>query len=296
MPVVMPFGRHRGQPLGKVPDDYLAWLANQARNVDPVIREAAQRELFARGTTRDSCDHWTDRDRPARSARSVDLAGVDRAAIFALLSDLLATGCRVVARGEGAVHIYGRPAPDLRVRLARHHAAIDALARHVRIDATGRPRVTPATVILARLRADGLTVQAMPGGAVAVEPTPTVDPLAELTAGGRHELWCRLALGLPEPGCAGPTAGPAHPGTLAGLHRHCLTFAERAGAAGVRHRQQRWERFAAAVAAVRSGQGGWMGVRAELAEHCGEQAERLERQERTQAAARWKAWSTAVAT
>lgn len=39
LPKVMPFGKHRGQPLHQVPADYIYWLLGQD-NVDPTLREA----------------------------------------------------------------------------------------------------------------------------------------------------------------------------------------------------------------------------------------------------------------
>ena len=41
IPRVMPFGKHRGQPISAVPDDYKAWLLRQS-DIDPYLVKALQ--------------------------------------------------------------------------------------------------------------------------------------------------------------------------------------------------------------------------------------------------------------
>ena len=41
IPSIMPFGKHRGQPIAHVPDDYKAWLLRQS-DIDPYLIKALQ--------------------------------------------------------------------------------------------------------------------------------------------------------------------------------------------------------------------------------------------------------------
>lgn len=41
IPRIMPFGKHRGQPIATVPDDYKAWLLRQS-DIDPYLIKALQ--------------------------------------------------------------------------------------------------------------------------------------------------------------------------------------------------------------------------------------------------------------
>lgn len=41
VPRIMPFGKHRGQPIAAVPDDYKAWLLRQS-DIDPYLIKALQ--------------------------------------------------------------------------------------------------------------------------------------------------------------------------------------------------------------------------------------------------------------
>ncbi len=196
--------------------------------------------------------------------------------------------------GEGCVHVYdGRLTAELRARLAQHQWDVDALARLVRWSASGQPRSTPATTVLARLRRDGAAVTALPDGLLRVEPAPAPDRLAELTHGARRELWFRVAAGVPEPDAPMGALAGGHPGVLAGLHGFCVRRAEKC-ALGDDDRLGRWRAWAAAVAAVRARQGGKIPGLAELIRHCLAQAERLERCGKAVAAAKWRRWAEAL--
>ena len=41
IPKIMPFGKHKGVPIGEVPRDYLGWLGRQ-QDVDPYLLKAIQ--------------------------------------------------------------------------------------------------------------------------------------------------------------------------------------------------------------------------------------------------------------
>jgi hypothetical protein len=44
----MPFGRHKGQLLQYIPEDYLMWLLDGCDNLRPRLRQAVERELERR--------------------------------------------------------------------------------------------------------------------------------------------------------------------------------------------------------------------------------------------------------
>ncbi len=289
----MTFGKHQGEPVQHVPTSYLSWVLRVCHNVNADLRAAIGAELARRGIGRRHLagrpDHPGEHVGPV--AATLPVHAEARAAVFALLSDLLRAGIRVVARGEGCVHVYGgRLSPELRARLARQHGDLDGLVRLVRWSAPGQPRSTPATTVLARLRRDGTDITALPDGTLRVEPAPATDPLAELTQGDRRELWFRLAAGVPEPDVPTPSVGADHPGVLAGLHGFCIRRAAKCTSAGDDDRVRRWRAWAAAVAAMRGGQCGCVPGLAELIGHCLAQAERLERCGKAVASAKWRRW------
>ncbi len=218
---------------------------------------------------------------------------VDTAGIMRLLADLLAARVRAVARGEGAVHLYGGLTPDLRDRLARYADEIDRLVAWVRWTAPDRPRITPATQPMARMQAAGVRLTALPDGTVSVSPRPTTDALAALTPRGRAEVWFRLAAGLPHPDAEAELAR-AHPGIAAGLHAYCLRRAIRAAAARHDAKARRWAAFAAAVASLREGRGVVSPLLADLAAHCRRQEGQLARRDQRGAAAKWAEWAQAL--
>ena len=136
-PVTMPFGKHKGRLVTAVNTPYLSWLLRECHNASPALRAAVQTELARRAAARrppatltptPSANDAT-ASRPtvppaptgSANASSANLNGtVDHTAVLRLLSDLLDAGLRVVARGEGAVHLYGGAlTPDLRDRLAQ---------------------------------------------------------------------------------------------------------------------------------------------------------------------------------
>jgi hypothetical protein len=41
----MPFGKHRGTPLEKVPEDYLRWVLDHCENVGPTLRRGIEQRL-----------------------------------------------------------------------------------------------------------------------------------------------------------------------------------------------------------------------------------------------------------
>jgi hypothetical protein len=46
--IFMSFGKHRGEPLAKVPFDYLAWCLRACERLDPWMRRAIEVELERR--------------------------------------------------------------------------------------------------------------------------------------------------------------------------------------------------------------------------------------------------------
>ena len=304
--MTMPWGKHKGRPVSSVDTNYLRWLLRECINAAPALRAAVQAELDRRAESR--------RQSPVAAAPAPALgvnAGsapgspsastVDHAAVLRLLSDLVGAGHHVVARGEGAVHVYalahsGALTAGLRSRLTQYHAHLDTLARWVRWESPGRPRITPATLLLTRLRSAGVAVVAHQGGDVGVAPGSETDPLAALTPTGRRELWVRLALNLPDADGAFPadTVQP-HPGVLAGLHGYCVRRAERADRRAAGDQSRRWLGIAAAVQAVRNGQvGAGAGTKPELvdlASYCRRQAATLARRDRIGASSKWVRWA-----
>jgi hypothetical protein len=41
----MPFGKHRGEDLDDVPDDYLCWVLDNCTNITPTLRRAIEERL-----------------------------------------------------------------------------------------------------------------------------------------------------------------------------------------------------------------------------------------------------------
>ena len=44
----MPFGKHRGEPISAIPEDYLSWLLHSGRSVDEDLRWTMEMELANR--------------------------------------------------------------------------------------------------------------------------------------------------------------------------------------------------------------------------------------------------------
>jgi exodeoxyribonuclease X len=42
IPKVMPFGKHKGEPIDSIPDDYRSWLLRQS-DVDPYLLKALEK-------------------------------------------------------------------------------------------------------------------------------------------------------------------------------------------------------------------------------------------------------------
>jgi hypothetical protein len=299
--VVMTFGKHRGLPVSEVPTHYLQWVKSECYRIDPNVRAAVLDELDRRGRVRGSGrpedpGQVAAPDQQATSATTDSVpTGGDRAVVFRMLSDALSCGVRLVARGEGAVHAYGRPSSNLRARLLRHQADIDALAAHLRWASPDRTRITPATQLMAQLRAEGRTLTPLPSGQVAISPEPEEEALAVLSAGGRLELWARLVLSLPDLAIAPatPSQMALPPNTLAGLHKHCLERVE-TSASGPQERGNHWKRWADTVAAVRAGQVGFVSERTDLASYCMAQGSSLELRGQSGAARKWRRWADAL--
>lgn len=164
--VIMPFGKHRGQTLDQVDSGYLTWCVRECTTIDADLLDAIKAELARRrslGRERDDDPRarsqgqgqgqsQTQARAPLPVPPSATPSAHDRAAVFDLLAHALAAGVRLIARGNGAIHCYGAVNPDLRVRLARHYHHLDFLSGWVAWEAPGRPRHTPATALLARLR------------------------------------------------------------------------------------------------------------------------------------------------
>ena len=287
----MPWGKFRGRPVTTVATNYLRWVLRTCLNAPSELRWAIQIELSRRAAIQ--ADRTGQRLASTQTVPTPapDLPpAVEPAAIMRLLADLLAAGVRVIARGEGSVHLYGGLTPSLRDSLGRLHGDLDRLAAWVRWAAPTQPRVTPATQLMSRLAASGITLSALPDGTVAVSHRQATDPLATLTPRGRGEVWFRLAAGLPAP-VAEPAMTRVHPGTAAGLHAYCVRRAAHATAAGESSKACRWAAYADAIAAVREGRGVVSPLLADLAVHCRRQASQLIARGRTGAAAKWEHWA-----
>jgi hypothetical protein len=300
--VVMPFGKHRGHALDQVDSGYLAWCVRECSNLNADLRAAIMAELAQRRYRQGANDSSprTPYVAPAIATNNSNsnYSGVDRAAVFDLLALSLATGVRVIARGDGAVHSYGAVNPDLRLRLAHHHRDLDCLAAWIAWESPGRPRHTPATALLARLRRDGAKVTALANGEIAVSMSPPADgadALGEIAAAGRREMWFRLAAHLPEPDDAAPSLAGAPPNALAGLHRHCQVRTERAiNNATKGSLAERWQLWADAVSAVRTRQSGTINRLEDLLAYCLERSAAAERRGQMVAARRWRVWADAL--
>jgi hypothetical protein len=105
----MPFGKHKGEPLSEIPDDYLEWLLSGEITLRPWLREAITTErirriLNGRGSSnqqshangngsnwRDSWDEFTrrygeERQAPRSGARRLP-AGVTREAALQIVEE-----------------------------------------------------------------------------------------------------------------------------------------------------------------------------------------------------------------
>src|SRR5690242_6644045 len=135
----MPFGKYKGHAVHEIDTGYLTWCANTCKNLTGGVRAAIEAELAARN--RDLTPE------PLPEPAAIDLAAIDRRAVYALLNALVAAEVRVVARGNGAVHLYapgGELAPALRADLERLHGDLDAWARWVAWESPSVQRQTPA--------------------------------------------------------------------------------------------------------------------------------------------------------
>ena len=45
MTIRMPFGKHKGEELGNIPDDYLFWCLDHCTSMSPSLRKAIERHL-----------------------------------------------------------------------------------------------------------------------------------------------------------------------------------------------------------------------------------------------------------
>jgi uncharacterized protein (DUF3820 family) len=304
----MPFGRYKGAALTTIPTGYLAWVAREVRSGPPGLLDAVNVELARRAAAARCAAVPPPPSTPP--ADSAPLANEVRAAAMALLSDLLAAGVRVVARGQGAVHFYGRLSAALRARLARHYLDIDSLARLVRCDSQGRPRITLASTILAGLRWQGFRVEARPGFYLAIWPYPLPHlPLREECGGVWRELWFRCAVGLPDPDVREPSATssrtalrteqgekppvgkrPGQPdrANLEALREHCH---ERVARCRTRSAWDRWTGWDDALVTVLDGKPASLPALAALRDHCRAQASRFVGGE---VGERWRKWFAAV--
>jgi hypothetical protein len=286
---LMPFGKFKGCPVRDVDAAYLRWCLRECHTLDADMRAAIEDELARRGAVGNT---QAGHDRERGDAPT----GNDRAALFDLLSDLIAAGARIVAKGDGAIHLFAASAltPDLRSRLRRLHADIDALARWVLYESPGRYRTTPAATLLARLRSRGVPVVALPGGSVVSSDFETgEDALAELSAAARREAWLRVAANLPDPDVANGSNGshvPTPPNALAGLHAHVAKRAAR----GTGKWAGKWRTYAETVAAARAWQVAPVLVIEDLVAHCRLEAERARRRNSDAAALRWRGWTEAL--
>ena len=43
--MTMPFGKYKGRPLNRVPDDYLTWCLDECDNISPTLRRAIENHL-----------------------------------------------------------------------------------------------------------------------------------------------------------------------------------------------------------------------------------------------------------
>ena len=290
-PTAMPWGKFRGRPVTTVTTSYLMWVMRECLNAPSELRAAIQIELSRRAAIQaDRTEQRLDRTQTVPTLATDLPPFVDHVAICRLLADLLVAGVRVVARGEDSVHAYGGLSRALRDNLGRLQGNLNRLAAWVRWSAPGKPRVTPATLLMSRLAAAGVTLTALPNGTVAMSPQPTTDPLAALTPRGKGEVWFRLAAGLPNP-VAEPALARSHPGTAAGLHAYCLHRAAQTTAAGESGKARRWAAYADAVAAVREGRGVVSPVLVDLGTHCRRQASQLIARGRAGAAEKWMNWA-----
>ena len=310
--VVMPWGRHRGRPVSAVDSSYLDWVLRECRNAAPALRSAAQAELDRRAAMRrlpSSTPKSTAKLTPITSTTAMphqtctpdvstatkDLPPlVDHVGIMLLLADLLVARVCIVARGEGAIHVFGGLTPALRDRLARQHANIDRLVAWVRWSAPDhRLRVTNASQLMARLRSAGTTITALPDGTVAVSPRSTIDPLAALTTRARSEVWFRAAVGIPDLADE-PVGASAHPNVTAGILRYCLRRADQAATRGATVLARRWNEYAAAVAEIRNGWSGRSARLLPLVSFLRRQAAALAKRDKNQAAAKWSNWAQSL--
>ncbi len=295
--IVMPFGKHRGRPLQSVDAGYLGWCLRECVTLDAGLRAAIGAELARRGKPVASGPAGARGHASRVSSPPARPAGAGRDAVFGLLSELLAFGVRVVARGDGAVHLHGREAgrldTSLRARAALLHEDLDRLAAWVRWEHPGQPRRTPAALLLARLRASGTPAVALPGGGVVIPESPGGGcPLDTLSPGGRRELWFRLAANVPDPDACvpRPDGGRVPPNALAGLHAWCeKEEAKSKGGEGVL-----WRLRGQAVAALRAGQAAPARVVGDLAGYCRGRAVAMTRAGKIGAAMRWSGWALAV--
>jgi hypothetical protein len=49
-PTSMPFGRHKGEKIRDLPDEYIGWMLNNAENLRPPLKGALEAEQQRRGT------------------------------------------------------------------------------------------------------------------------------------------------------------------------------------------------------------------------------------------------------
>lgn len=250
---------------GGIPSEWLMALVGQGDSDDPVVC-AARAELSVRD---------------------------ERMADF--FKRLLGTRFRMVARGEGTVHLYvHKKRPSARVEkklwaaLSNCWQHIDACASMIRFDEAGCPRVTTATQAIARLRAEGHRLHATCGG-VLVSYYTDGRHLADFSETVKREMWFRLLFNMPDPLPAVSPLAATESNVLAGLHRHCEVNAHRVRAP---RKGRSWDRYAEAIGEIRAGQGGPSETRTELALYCRQQAERLERQGRD--TGRWRRWADAL--
>jgi hypothetical protein len=185
----MPFGKYRDQPLTACDSGYLYWVLRECHNA-PTDLIAAIRDEIARRQRTTATNQYTLSPLPARATRN---------AVLQLLSDLIAAGFRVVARGEGAVYCYGvNLPPALERRLKELHSAIDLMARLLRWKPSGEFRVTPASTLLSALAAQGIDAIAMPDGVITCKPAiPAQSPLHDGIAANASEIWFRAAVHMP---------------------------------------------------------------------------------------------------